>query len=488
MKNFAKIGLISSIFWQVILFLKLDHFIWDVGLVVPWFISKGLIPYRDFDGGPYFPIPKFLMLLILPIFNWNPEVTIYLALVEAFIVLIILYFMSKSFLKGYWQLLPFLYFSVWHGYILGPTTFDTNIFIGILLLLSMFIYTKILEKSTKTKALILGLVSGLSFFSQQMSAIPIVIIFISLVLYLRLKKNTIKELFRVFILPYCLGFAVPAAYLFLWFFRRGALSFFLDETVLYYMDPSRYPFTKLGHSATDIVTLLVLTMPLLFVVFALRSVKDKKIKWFLVTGFIVIVFTTISILFAVLHPRRYLFTLPIISFLTVYSASLLNYKKRLLKIIAVIIIGIFGIYFFQNILPAYLKSFAKVKAYQTYNEPHPGDGDYEAIHWILDNTKSDAEVQIMGPMLYYFETQRMPASSKTYSGLPWTYEPFEKTKIMWQNNKADYWLVDEGLFRRYKEWGYDYQGIFIREFLDNNYTKVETFKTMSIYQLKNEKN
>ncbi len=483
MKKIANTSLALASAWQIFLFVRLDRFIWDVGLVVAWFTSKGLVPYKDFDGGPYFPIPKFIMFFLLPLFNWSPKVTIYIGLAEAFAVLFLLYYASRKYLKGYWQAIPFIYFSIWHAYILGPITFDTNIFVGIFLLGSLLFFKSILEKNSQTKSFLLGLLSGLSFFSQQMSAIPIGIIFISTFIFL-FKKIKGRTLFaKSFVLPYIFGALLPAVYLFGWFYQKSATKEFIDETILYYLDSSRYPFSKLGQSPFDIQTLLVISLPLIPLILSLNKKNKTESNWFIKTSFTVILATTISMLFAVLHPRRFLFTLPSLSFLLAYPASVINIlKNKFLRFSYIAILIILVLFSIQNILPDLTAALSKVRVYDIYNEPHAGDGDNEAIEWIKKNTPSTTKIQVMGPMLYYYETQRLPASSRTYSGLPWTYEPLDRTINIWTQTPPDYWLVDEGLFRRYHEWGYDNTAKFIRNFLDKNYTKVASFKTSSVYK------
>jgi len=86
-------------------------------------------------------------------------------------------------------------------------------------------------------------------------------------------------------------------------------------------------------------------------------------------------------------------------------------------------------------------------------------------------------------MLYY-EAQRLPANNRTYSALPWTYEPFEEAKILFTKTPADYWLVDERLFKRFQNWGYEYQSVFIRELLDTSYEKIFNSDWMSVYEYK----
>ena len=145
MRKALNITFILSIVWQLLLFIKLDHFIWDIGLVSAWLISKGLVPYKDFSAGPYFPIPKLLFYPFLQMFNWDPWVTVWIALFQSIAVLCVIYLMSKKYLKGFAQILPIIYFSIWHGFILGPTTFDTNILIGGLLLASFWVFIEIIN-------------------------------------------------------------------------------------------------------------------------------------------------------------------------------------------------------------------------------------------------------------------------------------------------------------------------------------------------------
>jgi len=312
-----------------------------------------------------------------------------------------------------------------------------------------------------------------------MTLVPISILFLLVIFNLWRKVRNYKKVVMSSVWL-VVGLVPITCVVVAYFLLNGVFREFLDATVLYYFDTSRYPAFEFSFNPRDLIMLTTMSMPsLLLLLINLRKNKEKK------TGLLLLIFlTTFSIFFAVFHPRRFLYLLPLQSFAAGWIFQHLSELRNWKKNITIISLILFSVYLVINIYPWYRTTISRGRIYKNYGLPEPGDYVYEASKWIRDNSSTNSKIHILGPNILYWQTQRLPANKKTYSALPWTYEPFEETKNLFTQNPADYWLVDERLFVRFTNWGYEYQSKFLREFLDNQYEKVFNKDWMSVYQHK----
>jgi len=479
MKN--KIGgiiLLFAIIWQTILYFRLPSFIWEDAFVISWFLSRGLAFYEDFSGGSYFPLLKLLMIPVNSFFSWNVHTTIVIGYFLAISAILLIYHVSKRYLEGIFRIIPLIYFSIWFGFILKQNTFEINLFLGLLILANMHLLFRWMTKPNIKITFLAGLISSVAVFSQQMTIVSMGLFFIIMLIYSLTKHWSFKKIIFKIILPYSIGFIIIPIPMLLWFYSKGLIKEFYFWNVLYYFQDGGYPFNRY-FSSGDIIMLAVLSVPFFLLTF--RMFNKKNISWQTSTIWLSIFTSIILTLIAVLHPRRYLYTLPTLSLLAgIESQFLSRSKKRIAKIGLILVSIILGIYFLTNVAPWYTKAVIKGRIYEIQNIHHPGDYVYEAIEWVKKNTKPEDRIFSFETMIAYFEMQRLPAINRTYI-LPWAFEPFSEMEILWNKSLPKYAFVSELMFERFKDLGYEKEIRFLRNSLDKQYSKTAVFGWMSIY-------
>lgn len=479
MKNkISRTILFVAIIWQTILYFRLPSFIWEDAFVIPWFVNQGLTFYKDFNGGYYLPLLKLLMIPINSLFGWNIHTTIVLGYLLAISAILLIYFISKKYLKGIYRTTPLIFFSIWFGFILKQNTFEINLFLGLLILANIHLLFRWMAKSNIKILLLMGIVSSVAVSSQQMTIASMGLILIIMLIYSLTKHWHLKKIIIKIILPYTIGFIIIPILMLLWFYSKGLIREFYFWNVLYYFQEGGYPFNKY-FSPNDITMLAVLSVP--FILLTIRLFNKKNLSWLTSTIWLSIFTSIILTLLAVLHPRRYLYTLPTLSLLAgIEFQFLCQSKKRLAKIGLILVSIILGIYFLTNIVPWYTTAVTKGRTYEIQNIHHPGDYVYEAIEWIKKNTKPEDKVFSFETMIAYFEMQRLPAINRTYI-LPWAFEPFNEMEKLWNTSLPKYAFVSELMFKRFKDLGYEKEIQFLRSSLDEKYLKAAVFGWMSIY-------
>lgn len=479
-----KFILLLAIMWQLILYFRLPGFIWEDAFVISWFVDQGLKFYTEFDGGRYFPLLKLIMIPIGKVTNWNVDTTIVLGLFLSLAVILLIYYVSRKISRI--QFIPLIFFTIWFGFILKQNTFEVNLFLGTLFLAEIFLFSVWLKKPKKEIAFLIGFVSSIAVFSEQIALIFSVTLFFMTVTFAKTVNFTNKKIFQETIIPIVLGFMVIPIPMILWFYSQGLINQFIQNNLLYYIQGSGYPFNKFFPS-DYMVMLFFLSTP--FILLTIRSLNKEKINlikngdkntWLELSIWLYLLTSIVLTLIAVLHPRRYLLILPVLSVLSGIEYQKFKIAGKFYKFFAVLLFLGFLIYSFTTIVPWYRDTLIKGRQFTIYNLPHPGDHSYEAIDWIKKNTGSQTRIFSFETMITYFETGRLPIINRTYI-LPWAFEPFDEMKTLLEKNKANYWLVDERHFIRFKNLGYGYQADYIRSYLDKHYRKIQSFQWVSIY-------
>ncbi|MBX4205836.1 hypothetical protein KW795_01420, partial [Candidatus Microgenomates bacterium] len=245
------ITLFLTFLWQIILYARVDRFIWEDGIVEPWFIVKGLMFHKDFYS-TYLPLPKILMIPINLIFNWNLAITPILGLLLSFATIFLIYKMSQS------KRLSILFFCLFYTFILAQNTFDINLWLGFLILVAINIYFSWLKKQTKLKTFFIGIITAIAVLSTQHTIIPMTILGLTMISSLYLKKRSIKKLLTDIIFPVVLGGLCMVTPILIWYYLRNALSDLYFWTVDYYLRGNGYPFSKFGFSQKDLIFFFLL--------------------------------------------------------------------------------------------------------------------------------------------------------------------------------------------------------------------------------------
>ncbi|QQG43488.1 MAG: hypothetical protein HYW45_00520 [Candidatus Daviesbacteria bacterium] len=483
-----KFTLLLAIIWQLILYFRFPGFIWEDAFVMSWFTDKGLKFYQDFDGGRYFPFLKLVMIPIDKMTNWDVNTTIVLGLILAFCAILLIYHISKRLSEA--QFISLTFFTIWFGFILRQNTFEVNLFLGLLMLIDIFLFYKWLENPKKELVFLIGFVSSVAVFSEQIALVFTTILFFLIIIYSKISKfnSQSAEVYKI-ILPFVFGFILIPIPMILWFYSQGLIDQFIQQNILYYINGSGYPFNK-SFPQNYMLMLFFINIP--FILLTIRLLNKQKMAlikkgdkntWQEIVIWFFLLTSIIITLIAVLHPRRFLLILPVLSILSEIEYQRIKVAGKFYKLIAILLVLAFSIYSITTIIPWYKDALTKGRQFAIYNLHHPGDNGYEAIDWIKTNTNPQTRIFSFETMIVYFEADRLPIINRTYI-LPWAFEPFDEMKVLLEKEKADYWLVDENHFTRFKSLGYGYQSNYIRSYLDKYYTRVQSFGWASIYALK----
>lgn len=482
--------ILVSILWHALLLFRIDRFVWADGILEPWFVTKGLMFEKDFYS-TYLPLPKILMIPINILTNWNMATTV---IIGFLLVVACLYLIHKfSFEITNNKLaanLSVVFFSVWYMFILKQNTMDINLLLGFLITSTFYVFVKWLKNSTKKKVFLMGILGFSAVFTIQHSIIDIGIIFLSAALYIYINKKNLKFSLFGLLFPILLSFIVVAGPILIWFYLRGALSDLYFWAVDYYLRDTGYPFTRLGFSASDVTLIIMFSLPFALLTFQiLINIFEKNKKkmlslWIPTTLWVILLASFIYALFAIFHPRRLMFILPLnsIAISYIYSQFLKN-KNTIYKYTFVLCSVVFLIYFLRDMVPWFTQKIISGTKVDYYNVSYPHDPEYKAILWIKTYTKpNDTLFVLAGNNLNFFEADRLPANNRTYP-IPWVYEPFDELKYLLKNKPAKYWIVDERLVQRFVSWGYPHIVEYINTLLKTDYKEVARYdEWMVVYK------
>lgn len=483
------------IIWQLLLFFRINRFTWEHGIVEPWFVTKGLMFYKDFSAA-YTPLPKILIIPINLLTGWNIYTTVVLAFIQVLLAIWLIFWVSGKLFSGLPRVISLFFFGLWFSFILKQNTFEMNLLMGMLILLLVGLLFSWFKSHSQLLSLLIGVVTASAIFSTQHTALVGAIILLIMCSHIYLQRNSLSVIFYQTILPYLMGLAIVSLPITGWFYLKGSLYDLYFWTVDYYLRSNAYPFNKLGYSLNDLKMLalvgtpfIILTIYLVNLLIGSAFIKELKkgniFYWQIASLWLILLTTTIPILGAVFHPRRFLYVLPLLSLLAGWMAYQIPKTKQatLVKLSSFLTIPLL-IYSLTEILPWYKSAIAQGTTQAIYDDYHRGDNAYETVEWLTQNTNPNSKILVFdGNPLIYFKAQRLPSNNRTYP-FPWVYEPFDQMKLLLQDKPPDYWVVDERLFRRFYQWGYSYQADYIRNHIDLNFRKIISFDWMSVYERK----
>lgn len=451
--------------WQIFLFFRLRNLVWTQGFIENFFMSKGLIIYKDFVD-TYPPIYKLLLWPIHSIFNYDLRITIYLSLLINLAIIILLCIFTKRYLKPWAGIFALLFFALWNSYILPLNLLEPEAMIGFLLLVSCFLFLKWLENKQAKIAFVLGLILALVISVKQITLLPVIAFAGIMFVY---EKRSLKWLLAGIILPY-----IPV---FIWFAMKGALRDAFFWNILHYLG-GYYPYSERGRETRDVINFAILSTPIFTALIWLvkKGFRQKKVDKKLAVVTLPAAALLPAIWFSVFFPNRFLSILPISSLLfgwilETLSDKIKNTNERVLISVLVLVLLIPQAWrITTEIVPAYIENIKKKQEVEIYNQHLPGSPEYEIAQWFKENTPEDTKILVFGDAMLYFDAQRLPANNRVYA-LPWLYRPLPEFEKLLQEKPPVYWLVDERLFERFEQLGDAEMAEFIKNHLDQSYQR-----------------
>lgn len=454
---------LGGIIWELLVFFHFPQQAWILGLLEGWLGSKGLVFYKDFIVS-YTPILRMLMVPLHEVFGFRQETTVWLAPATSIMVLILLFFMSLRFLSGWSRIVPPLFFLLWDPF-LGQNHFTPTAFLGLTVLATNFCWLIWWNHPSWGKAFLIGVFASISVFSLQI-VIPLVLFLFASVIYKIFKQKRNSSSFFLMLI----GFLLPPLPFFILLARDGAISNFYTWAIYYYFNG--YPYTSFGKGEENTLLFLAIHTPILFLIPLLFGMlKNKPMDRFWKYAHLALFLASLAVVnwFAVFHPLRLQISLPIYSFAAglgiqfIFRNSSKFFPFNLIILTGFILLQ--TLVFRSYILPLYKNKLDHYFGGRIISQLSVDDPMYGAVEWIKSNTPQDAKLFVIADQLFYFETKRLPANFRGTSNLPMAYEPLNKFGEELKQKSPDYWIIDERIWGRFHDFGYDHTTAFFKKLL-----------------------
>lgn len=440
-----------AVFWELFIFIRLPKQAFIQGLLESWFVSQGLVFYKDF-AGQYFPFLRLLMVPLHEIFGLNQYTTIILAPITSITILFLLFLASNKWLSGWFKLIPIIFFSIWHTF-LSNNHFVAASFLGASVLVSMILWLSWWDKPTLFKSFLIGLFTSFSVFTLQIVLPFGILLNASLLLKFRVVKP--KEGLSHLFLSIC-GFLIPTLIIILWFLDKDALYDLYIQTIKYHF--TNYPYSNLGRGVENILIYLSIHLPIiLFFITAWKNVKKSAI-------FLTYLSLPLVFWFAIFHPLRFEISLP--AFALIFGLAIQDLfqnrsskirKVGLVLLFLILLINIFTIFKYKLI--NYRERLFETKySHEIISEVYSDDPMYDAIGWMKLNSNPSDRIFVLGDALFYVKSERLLANRRAVASEAFVFTPFEQFKTELESSWPSYWVVDERLWKRFDNFGYKQLG------------------------------
>ncbi|MEX2007721.1 MAG: hypothetical protein WD992_03030 [Candidatus Levyibacteriota bacterium] len=462
---FTGIGIISlHVFF-------LPFYIWTAGIVRPWYILQGLVPYKDFVW-LRMPFDLFLLSGWYEIFGPNGEAYQYFVYTLFILISLSLFLISRKFIgKCFW--LPFVFFIVFL-FPLFQNVEEDEMLIGLFNLILFGLMLLFFNKRRSYLLLPAGIISGLSLVTKQNSGLVIIAVLSSIFLDFFLQKYRVEKLAKN-ILILLSGILLPVSLVVFYFLIRGGLKDFLYYTIYFIFGPLRTAYITQGDGLWIIAGYMSLLIP--FVLFWKKTGIKLQVAFFITAQ---ILFLLPSLFPSALSYKAFT-SFPLISLIAGLNLSLLVRKNSLTvtKKIVVIASFILFIFFTSRFIESYIGSiqsdgFAKGQYLMDW-----GEQDKEIATIIKNNSQKDDKILSYKSEMIYVLSDRLPAN-KYVDPFPYLLTPYEETIKVFKDNPAKFVVYDESLPDDHpglSEWPF-------LEFLEENYTMIKKFSdTVIVYKL-----
>lgn len=464
-----------GLIWEVIVFYKFPKEAWIDGLMQSWYMSQGLVIYKD-TSSMYFPILYLLMIPFHQIFGFTQTPTLLLAPINSLLIFILLSVVSWNWLKGRFRILPLVFFLIWEPY-LSANRFSSTAFLNAVTFIVFVLWWKWYQKPQKITAFLMGLFLGISLLTVQIVWLYVMVVMFSLVFKCWKERKHLNSLIITLV-----AFCLPITFVFLWLISHNALSDFWTRAIAYYFVASGYPYS-MGREFNNILIFVAVfsTLVLIFRKIQLQLSNFRKESNLSKSIFLALILLSflIPFWFAIFHYSRFQSSLAICSFIFGFAVQqvFLSRKKDIIfnKLIIgmVVFANIIGIY--QVLIPKYKTNFAFPQEKTILTKIQKDDPFLEVIEWVRKNTPDGSKILAMTDSLIYLETNRLPINSHATSNLPVAYEPLDQFKQKIKNQPPDYWVVDERQWKRFNEFGYERTVLFLQKILscESEVAKIE---------------
>lgn len=473
-----KVFLLLGLAWIALNIYFQPFFAWTTGIVRPWLMLHGYIPYRDFV---WMRTPFDIFLLtgwfkLLGVSDVNYQHFIFFLLIVTMLGILFLSYRILPIKK----LFPFLFFTIF----LFPLFQNSEIGEILIGLFALFLFG-LLYKYLSTRKLYLlviaGLTSGICLITKQNSGALIAGSTAIIVLDSYLQKNPVKLTIKKFLI-FIISAIIPIAGLILFYGYNKALPdlfYYSFELVLdkYNQQPLPAGFSR-GDALWVEAAYLALLIPFL-VYWKKTGLTIQKALMFPL--FLIALFP--SILPSYLSYRTFT-SFPIASLLAGFNFAILLRNKGTNNFLNVKnLIVLFSFVSFVTLTLRFTNSYIQSVRDEGF---HYGnfikdytDSETQTATWINKNTNKNEKIMSFSNSVVYLLSDRLP-KNKYIDPFPYLLYPYPQTSKIFSKNPPRIMVIDERLFVDFPDllnWP------FYKDSVKENYKEVKRFENLIIYEL-----
>ena len=404
-KHFSMLLIIGLLLLLHLSILLSTHFTdWPEMLVYPWFLSKGLMYYRDVVLA-YVPGAYYLLYGLYKIFGFSPSALRIIAYIFiSFSDLLLFWISFRLFKSKFTSVVILLFFMLWQPIFTGNTIWYETILLPFYLIAFYYCYRFILTGKSKY-FFIIGVAFACALLIKQTALLPLLFVIIFLLL---LRRNIKALVYGAMILAISV---MPLLLVWMYYSSKSVGLGFLYWVFVFPVLLTRADFYYLlAPSLADVALITPAYLPIFFLTVPMWFIwrkKQQKYAMFLIIGWSITLFFTGSSRWGM---HRLVPSLAFSALALGYVITLLKNgnvvtreRKKLLSIFLIVLL--FG----------FTRSFAKFIFVREKSHTYFWGDEYRNLGNFVAKEIGNADFFVFGNYDYlYFFFDRKP------SILPWT--------------------------------------------------------------------
>lgn len=404
--------------------------IWTAGIMRPWYIMQGYIPYRDFV---WLRMPLDLFLLSGWYSLFGPTAHAYQNFVFILLVCIAisLFFISRALVYKF-SSVSFLFFAIFL-FPLFQNTEEDEMLIGLWAILLLAFMSLFLKKQKIIYLLFAGIIAGMSLMTKQTSGLLIIASLASIIFNFFLRKDAIKGLL-IRMGVFSLGVSIPILLIVSYFIGKHSMGDFLHYTVFFNFGSVYADGSPKGDGLWIITGYLCLLFP--FIVFWKNTKLMPQIVFFITLE----IFSLFTSLFPSALSYKAFTSYALISVVAGCDILLFLSLKKHKKI--VLLSFLFFLIFIRNFISSYFTYnlvFSSSQLLQDFGKP-----EYEIANLIKKNTNKNDKIINYGSEMIYLLSDRLP-KNKYVDPFPQMLQPFDVSLKVFVDNPPKIIVYDQSL-------------------------------------------
>jgi len=463
-KYLSYLPLVFCFIWTYLNIYFLPFYPWTCGLVRPWFILKGLVPYRDFVW-IRMPADLFILTGWYRLFGVTPQAYQLFICTLFLLIPILIFIISKRFWNKYGSF-PIWFFTLF----IFPLFINTEVgevLIGFFILILYYLLLSYNVNRQRKYLFLSGLISGVLFLTKQTTIFAISGAFLWLIWILKKNNHQLKSHLGI----YLIGILLPLLLTIAYFVYYRALTDFFYYTITFILTS----YTRAPHPGGDGMW-MGLGFILLIVTYVTSVIKKEKIRSEMILTLCLPILLISMLLPSYLSYRAFPM-FPMVSFIGGFTLwGIINDKKNRLIYVVAILLFFIGIY---RYVPQYISFVANNRFMKNQLLTDYTETEYEISRLVKQNSQPTDKILIFANDIIYLFTDRLPAT-KYIDPFPYLLYPFEQSSKEVLENPPKLFMFDKTL----SEYHHDLEDWPFLLAVPKLYHLIKKVDTVSIYKLR----